>query len=362
MQRHLMNTKQIKPNISNKKVFLGLSGGVDSAVSALLLKEQGYDVTGVFIKVWSPDFLPCTWKDERRDAMRVAAQLGIPFLFFDFEKEYKKEVADYMINEYITGRTPNPDVMCNKEIKFGVFWKRAKELGADYMATGHYAQNIKNQLFEGVDAEKDQSYFLWTLTKDDLEHVIFPIGHLYKTEVRELAKNHNVPVASKKDSQGICFLGEVSLDEFLPNFIDIKAGNVLDVNKKVIGTHKGAIYYTLGERHGFEVITTSSSDKPYYVISKDMNSNTITVSNDVEVIKKSVPKKIRLSRLNLTANTIDINLYARIRHRGEKVKVKLDGNTLEFIEQVKGVSVGQSVVLYKNNLCLGGGSIEEIID
>ena len=357
-----MNTKQIKPNISNKKVFLGLSGGVDSAVSALLLKEQGYDVTGVFIKVWSPDFLPCTWKDERRDAMRVAAQLGIPFLFFDFEKEYKKEVADYMINEYITGRTPNPDVMCNKEIKFGVFWKRAKELGADYMATGHYAQNIKNQLFEGVDAEKDQSYFLWTLTKDDLEHVIFPIGHLYKTEVRELAKNHNVPVASKKDSQGICFLGEVSLDEFLPNFIDIKAGNVLDVNKKVIGTHKGAIYYTLGERHGFEVITTSSSDKPYYVISKDMNSNTITVSNDVEVIKKSVPKKIRLSRLNLTANTIDINLYARIRHRGEKVKVKLDGNTLEFIEQVKGVSVGQSVVLYKNNLCLGGGSIEEIID
>src|SRR3989344_4851948 len=171
-----------------KKVFVGLSGGVDSAVSAALLKSQGFDVTGVFIKVWQPDFLPCKWRDERRDAMKVCVALDIPFLFFDFEAEYKKGVVDKMVAEYEVGRTPNPDVLCNKEIKFGAFWQKAKELGADYIATGHYARIEGDRLKEGRDKEKDQSYFLWTLKPADLPHILFPVGDFEKKNVRALAR------------------------------------------------------------------------------------------------------------------------------------------------------------------------------
>ncbi|MFZ2049185.1 MAG: tRNA 2-thiouridine(34) synthase MnmA [Minisyncoccia bacterium] len=357
-----MNTKQIKPNISGKKVFVGLSGGVDSAVSAALLKEQGFDVTGVFIKVWSPDFLPCTWRDERRDAMRAAAQLDIPFLFFDFEKEYKKEVADYMVNEYKEGRIPNPDVMCNKEIKFGIFWKKAEELGVNFIATGHYAQNIEGKLFESVDKEKDQSYFLWTLTKNDLKHIIFPVGNLNKKEVRRLAEKYKLSVSTKKDSQGICFLGEISLEEFLPHFIQVRPGNVLDTQGNIIGTHKGAIYFTLGERHGFDVTTKGPDNKAYYVVSKNMNDNTITVSNDEKVISELSAKKVLLKEINFNGETKAQNLLARVRYRGEKIQVKFNDDKVEFISRINGVAVGQSLVLYDGDFCVGGGIIDEIIE
>ncbi len=342
--------------MKGKKVFVGLSGGVDSAVSAALLKQQGFEVTGVFIKVWSPDFLPCTWREERRDAMRVAITLDIPFLFFDFEEEYKKSVADKMITEYELGRTPNPDILCNREIKFGVFWKKAKELGADFIATGHYAQNKNNQIFEGQDKEKDQSYFLWTLTPDDLKHVLFPVGDLEKKEVRSLAKKNDIPVAFKKDSQGICFLGDVDLETFLPHFLEIQSGNVLNTKGEIIGKHRGAIYYTIGERHGFEVNHNVPDSKAFYVVSKDMKMNTITVSDDETEIKELSPIKIKLRDMNLQGAPT----HARIRYRGEKVFIDLNESTVTFDGPQRGLAVGQSIVFYNDDECLGGGVVDEI--
>ncbi len=347
-----------------RKVFVGLSGGVDSAVSAALLKEAGYEVIGVFIKVWSPDFLPCTWRDERRDAMRVAIKLDIPFLFFDFEEEYKKGVADYMIEEYKTGRTPNPDVLCNREIKFGAFWKKAKEMGADFIATGHYAQahevgSKKYELREGRDKEKDQSYFLWTLTQDDLSHVLFPIGHLEKSEVRKLAKKFDIPVSEKKDSQGICFLGDVNLEDFLSHFIKTSPGKVLNTRGEVIGQHNGALYYTLGERHGFEVTEKETNSKPFYVIAKDINQNTITVSNDPIEITFHSPKEIYIEKvnwINKLKSSEAKKLEARIRYRQKRFKIKVEGDKVIFDEPQTAAS-GQSVVLYHEDVCLGGGII-----
>ncbi len=352
--------------MKKNKVFIGLSGGVDSAVSAMLLKQAGYEVTGVFIKVWHPDFLECNWKEERRDAMRVAVELEIPFLFFDFEEEYKKEVADLMIAEYAKGRTPNPDVLCNRVIKFGSFWKKSKELGADFIATGHYAQIEKNNdrsyLKEGKDKNKDQSYFLWTLTKSDLSHTIFPIGHLEKSEVRKLAKKFNLPVMNKKDSQGICFMGEINLEEFLSHFIKTKPGLVLNVSGQVIGKHSGAIYYTNGERKGFEIIKKTPQDNAYYVLSKNIKKNTITVSDIPEEITSLSPKRIFVTDLNLVSYNENQNISARIRYRQQKTPItieKIDKNlaTVMFTETQLGVSNGQSIVFYQDDYCLGGGII-----
>lgn len=347
-----------------KKVFVGLSGGVDSAVSAALLKEAGYDVAGVFIKVWSPDFLPCTWREERRDAMRVAAHLDIPFLFFDFEEEYKKGVADYMIREYAEGRTPNPDVMCNREVKFGALWREAKKLGADFIATGHYAQNKDGKLLESNDKEKDQSYFLWTLTQEDLEHILFPVGHLEKREVRSLAKKFDVPVAEKKDSQGVCFIGEITLEEFLSEFIQTKPGDILNTHGEKIGTHKGALFYTIGERHGFEVTKKSPEDGAFYVVSKNMHDNTITVSSDKQEILRLSPREIVVKNIHW----VDLpaaECVARIRYRGEKLSVKLNKQSenvyeVVFDTPVIGLSVGQSIVFYDREMCLGGAIVESV--
>jgi len=350
-----MNKQLISKSTSKgKRVFVGLSGGVDSAVSAALLKEQGYDVTGVFIKVWHPDFLPCTWREERRDAMRVAARLNIPFLFFDFEEEYKKGVADYMIKEYALGRTPNPDVMCNREIKFGAFLKKAREMGADFIATGHYARNDSNVLKEGKDTNKDQSYFLWTLTPEDLSHVLFPIGNLEKPEVRALAEKFNLPVAEKKDSQGICFLGKVGIEEFLSHFITVVPGNVLDLKGNVVGTHHGAIYYTLGERHGFEITKNAPDSKAFYVIAKDITNNTITVSDNPAEITSHLPTKMKLQSVNWISNSGKSPVTARIRYHQEKFPVKVDVNQIVF-STPQTAAPGQSIVFYAGDVCLGGG-------
>lgn len=353
-----------------RKVFVGLSGGVDSAVAAALLKEKGYDVTGVFIEVWQPDFLECSWREERRDAMRVALHLDIPFLFFDFADEYKKGVADLMLSEYKAGRTPNPDVLCNKEIKFGAFWKRARELGADYIATGHYAKKEKNRkeefvLCEGVDSDKDQSYFLWTMPHTHLEDVLFPLGGMKKSEVRELAKKFKIPVSEKKDSQGICFLGEVSMEDFLSHFIPVKPGKVLNTAGEVVGTHKGALLYTLGQRHGFTVTSKSPDDSAFYIVSKDMKANTITVSNVEEEIESFAPTKVLLSNINWISEPEESRITARIRYRGKKVRVNLftEKNKLgvEFLELQKGLSLGQSIVFYNGSECLGGAIMDKVI-
>jgi tRNA-uridine 2-sulfurtransferase len=346
-----------------KKVFVGLSGGVDSAVSAALLKREGYDVTGVFIKAWQPDWLPCTWREERRDAMKVAIALGIPFLFLDLEKEYKKEVVDKMLSEYEAGRTPNPDVLCNREIKFGHFWEFAKKHGADFIATGHYAQSFKNTLSEGADKEKDQSYFLWILTPEDLAHTLFPVGGLEKGEVRKLAKSFKLPVADKKDSQGICFMGAVSMEEFLSHFIPTKPGKVVNVQGEVIGVHRGLIYYTIGERHGFEVTKKGDSSGPFYIVWKDVKKNILVVSDKEEEILECSPKKVILKGVNWITEPTSEDITARIRYRGEKLSCTLstEGKKLavEFRDPVRGLSLGQSIVFYDGEKCLGGAIMDK---
>jgi len=354
----------------SKKVYVGLSGGVDSSVSAALLKREGFDVTGVFIKVWSPDFLPCTWPEERRSAISAAAAIDIPFITLDLEAEYKEHVVDHMVAEYKQGRTPNPDVMCNQHIKFGGFLQYAMKEGADFIATGHYARREFNEttglyeLHEGVDKEKDQSYFLWTMRKDNLEKVLFPIGEFEKKKVRKLAKELKLPTAEKKDSQGLCFLGKVDMREFLKNYIDEQPGDVLSEDGAVIGTHEGSVFYTIGQRHGFLITEQNTKRKKRYVVAKDLKRNTITVS-DAKERSKYNPKKIALSNESwISGFRPEIGNYdARIRYRGERQHCYLDyyNDTpiVRFKSAQLGLAGGQSFVLYEKSNCLGGGIIEQ---
>jgi tRNA-specific 2-thiouridylase len=338
-----------------KKVFVGMSGGVDSSLSAALLKEQGYDVTGVFIKVWQPDFIECTWKEDRLDAMRVASALGIPFVTLDLEKEYKEGVIDYMIEEYAAGRTPNPDVMCNREVKFGAFWKWAKEQGAEYIATGHYAITDNEHLIVSKDGNKDQTYFLWTLTKDDLSHVLFPIGDMTKDEVRNEAHKRGLYTSNKKDSQGLCFVGTIDVKTLLKEYIDEKQGDVVNEEGKMIGTHDGVMFYTIGERHGFTITKKSTDDAPYYVIGKDMKNNTLTVSHAKP--EHANETTIVLERASFVSDLPEEGkIYeARARYRAPCAKVKVRGLTIEVIEGDLVPTSGQSLVLYDGTLCVGGG-------
>ncbi len=349
--------------MKKKVVFVGLSGGVDSAVSAAMLQKQGFDVAGVFIKTWHPDFLECNEEDERRDAMRVAAFLDIPFLTFDLEDVYKKEVGDYMISEYKNGRTPNPDVMCNKEVKFGAFLKKALAMGADYVATGHYTQNKNNFLLKGKDPSKDQSYFLWTLHQEQISKILFPVGGLNKSDVRKLAKKFKLPVAEKKDSQGICFLGAVDLKEFLKHYIKEKKGKVLNEKGEEIGVHNGVVFSTLGERHGFTITKKSPNDGAYYVIGKDLNKNTLVVSQDKKSLDSNARTNYQIENLNWIKETPEENknYTAQIRYHGEFLvcKVKVTGkDTAEVIfNKPVLVASGQSCVFYLKDVCLGGGVI-----
>jgi tRNA-specific 2-thiouridylase len=359
----MMITSKIEENTSgSRKVWVGMSGGVDSSVSALLLKQAGFQVTGVFIKVWQPENGECTWKDERRDAMRVAAHLDIPFLTFDFGERYKKEVVDYMIDEYKKGRTPNPDVMCNRHIKFGSLLDEAKKQGIDFVATGHYARNVFNhktnkyELMEGTDKDKDQSYFLWTLNKSDLKHVLFPIGHLKKPDVRKIAEKNGLPIFDKKDSQGICFLGHVDMKEFLKEHMDTKKGGVLDINGKVIGEHDGALLYTIGERHGFRLNNTSSDVSPKYVISKNAEANTITVAEYSNEVVSHLPQSAVIESSN---GDISGKMSARLRYRQEKqlcdIRKNGKGYEVVFDRPQKAITPGQSLVVYDGEVCRGGG-------
>lgn len=362
----------VKSNeISKGKVFVGLSGGVDSSVSAALLLSQGCDVHGVFIKVWQPDFYECNWKEDRLDAMRVCAKLKIPFHTLDLEKEYKKEVVDYMIAEYKIGRTPNPDVMCNKYIKFGGFFDWAMKQGADYVATGHYAQIKKDKkldkylLVAGDDKNKDQSYFLWTLTQRQLSKTIFPVGNIEKPQVRKLAKRFGLPTADKKDSQGLCFIGKVDMTEFLSHFIKTKRGDLLNEKGELIGYHDGAIFYTIGQRHGFHLTKNSTEDSRSFVIDKDVKKNTVTVSSDTLKSDNSSLKIIHIKDINWTLGTspLENKIYqARIRYRQLlsdcQVKQMSKGEyQVIFKREINAPAPGQSLVLYDMEVCLGGGII-----
>ncbi len=351
------------------KVFVGMSGGVDSSVSAYLLKEAGYDVTGVFIRVWQPDFMECTSKEDRRDAMRVASQIGIPFFTIDAISEYKKDVVDYMIEEYKNGRTPNPDVMCNNSVKFGVFYKKAMEAGADYIATGHYAKRLEGEdgAYLGIpkDKEKDQTYFLWNISKESLNKTLFPLGDLTKTEVRKIAKKQGLYTATKKDSQGLCFIGKVSMKDFLSHYLNLENGDVLDIDGKKIGSHDGALLYTNGQRHGFEVIKKKTDDGPFYVIDRDTKKNTITVTSENKTESIS-PKTISLENVNLLAGFFGGGVNARVRYRQplKACEITIDNQNRKaevlFEENVSMVSIGQSCVFYDNIKCIGGGIISEI--
>jgi len=391
-----MSSQKSQPsNVANiaskKRVFVGLSGGVDSAVSAGLLVKARHDVTGVFIKVWQPDWIECNWKEERRDAMRVAAHLGIPFITLDLVKEYKQDVIDYMIREYKDGRTPNPDVMCNRYVKFGGFLKWAREQGANFVATGHYARvekvvnktgielekilkngdGVRFDLLAGIDKNKDQSYFLWTLNQKDLPSTLFPVGHLTKPEVRKLAEELGLPNAKKKDSQGLCFIGKVDVKEFLSHYIKTEQGNVLNENGEVIGTHPGALFFTKGERRGFILTNKTPNDLPYFVIDKDIEKNTITVSNkEIDGKLPGSEKQVRISNVNwvsgevpdITNSKSGFTLLARSRYRQVLQKIRIVSASitetiLEFENSQDSLTPGQSLVIYNGEKCLGGGVI-----
>ncbi len=353
-----------------KTVFVGLSGGVDSSVAALRLQKQGYNVVGVFIKVWHPEFLRCNWEQERLDAMRVAAKLGIPFLTCDAQEAYKKEVADYFISEYQAGRTPNPDVMCNQQVKFGAFLEFARSHHADFVATGHYAQRILNtqeqvpfyELHRGYDRGKDQTYFLWTLTQKQLAQILFPIGDSTKNKIRKEAKKAGLFTANKKDSQGICFLGHIDIPEFLSHFVTLQEGPVLNEQGQTIGVHKGALVYTIGQRHGFTLTNTDASRAPHYVISRNLQRNTIVVSTQKATLQAQDTLTLHSPVYNSTPPTEEQRLQIQTRYRQQPLPAILrsiseTSATLELTEQTDMPSAGQSCVLYDGTRCLGGGII-----
>jgi tRNA-uridine 2-sulfurtransferase len=346
-------------------VYVGMSGGVDSSVSAALMKEAGYDVRGVFIKVWTPTFMHCSQSEDRLDAMRVCALLNIPFETLDLGEVYKRDVVDYMVREYREGRTPNPDVMCNRSVKFGSFLDYGREKGADFIATGHYARIEKRvthareayKLHAGADGEKDQSYFLWTLTQAQLPYILFPVGHLQKSEVRVLAKKFKLPTAQKKDSQGLCFLGKLDVKEFLSHFVEGKPGKVLAEDGTVIGEHDGALFYVLGERHGFKTTVPG----PHYVVKKDIEANTITVASRAR-LTDTLPRMVTLAHTNWIQEPQDgVTYQARARYRealsSVRVRLTQDGAKVHFENDATIAPAGQSLVLYDGKKCLGGGVI-----
>ncbi|OGG78843.1 hypothetical protein A3J11_00425 [Candidatus Kaiserbacteria bacterium RIFCSPLOWO2_02_FULL_55_12] len=311
------------PNkLAGKRIFVGLSGGVDSAVAVALLKEQGAQVTGVFIKGWYPPWMPCTWAAERRDAMRVAARLHIQFLTFDASVEYKKGVIDYLLAEYRAGRTPNPDVMCNRDVKFGAFYRFAKEQGADAIATGHYRSG-----------EKDQSYFLWAVPRNIVDATLFPVGDMKKENVRAFARRFNLPVAEKKDSQGICFLGSVSIEEFL---------------EKELGSDNPALLHTVGQR-------VSLPGGPWYVVGKNVEKKEIKISKT----RAGGAREIRFIDANWLGEPAQA-AEAQYRYRGPRIRGHLEGQTFRCAEPLlETPAPGQSIVFYHDNKLIGGGIMTE---
>ena len=340
----------------NKKVYVGLSGGVDSSVTALLLQQQGYDLTGVFMKNWSSDIAgwQCPWKDDYRDAKRVAMQLGIPFKMYDFQTEYKSKVVDYLVAEYSAGRTPNPDIMCNQEVKFKLFLETALSDGADMIATGHYAQ-IKNdnELHMAVDKTKDQTYFSSRVSAEALQRTLFPLGGIEKSEVRSIAAEHNLITAAKKDSVGICFVGQVGIRDFLNEFVHTQPGAIINELGENIGTHEGALFYTIGQRHGLNL----GGGLPYYVTGKDMDTNEVYVTSDISS-KKLWNDQIRLSGMHWIHVTDEPDFMVRTRHLGELTSAKLDGeNTLQLQKDIRALTPGQTAALYQGTQLLGSGII-----
>lgn len=362
-----MLNSDLRNNVGMKKlkVAVGLSGGVDSSVAAYLLKKQGYDVIGVHMKCWDYNKAGCRGNIDRSDAIKISAFLNIPFVDLNFEKEYSKKVLRYFFSELKKGRTPNPDVMCNKEIKFGLFLDWAKKNKFDFVATGHYAQIKKEdevyKLYSGADKSKDQSYFLYRLTQKELPYILFPVGVYKKTEIRKIAKEAGLKTYNKKDSTGICFVGDININDFIRENLKVEAGNVLDVDGNIIGEHEGHALYTVGQRHGFK--TTKYTGLPLYVLSKNAKNNTITVGFG----HKAQSNSFTVSELNWIPTSPVIKCQVRIRNLGEKLDCELSSKNMKIFDSKKvfvtlsdtalGVAPGQSAVFYLGDLVLGGGAI-----
>lgn len=345
-----------------KTVYVGLSGGVDSSVAAALIKEQGYRVVGVYMKNWSQNLpgFACPWKEDYQDAKRVAVQLGIEFEMFDFENQYREKVVDYMIEEYKAGRTPNPDIKCNQEVKFKLFLSTALEKGADYVATGHYARTKTGHLLIAKDTNKDQTYFLYRITSMALKRTLFPIGDYTKPEIRKLAAKYKLVTAGKKESMGICFVGKVPIKQFLLNYVDAVPGSIIDQFGSTIGEHDGAIFYTIGQRHGLDI----GGGLPYYVIGKDMAKNEVYVTTKLDDTRLWCDKLylVDLHWINQLPKP-NQQYQVRIRHRAPLVgccfssfdlKIKAE---CRLDESIRAVTPGQSAVIYDRDEVLGGGII-----
>lgn len=353
------------------KIVVGISGGVDSSVAAYLLKKQGHEVIGLFMINWEEKDGACTAEEDYEDVKRVCNKLGIPYFSVNYSKEYYQRVFQYFLEEYKAGRTPNPDVMCNREIKFGPFLDKAITLGADMIATGHYAKKIEKDgkfyLAKADDHNKDQSYFLNQLSQYQLSKVLFPLAEISKPQVREIAKKLELSTATKKDSTGICFIGERNFKKFLSEFLPAQPGDIVDRQGRVVGKHDGLMYYTLGQRRGLNIGGLKGGNgKRWFVLEKDLQNNRLIVSQGEDDLLFSdglfatdmnwIPEKPEKE---------EFECYAKFRYRqpDQKVKVKITGETtiqVDFDQKQRAITPGQFVVLYDNNgICLGGGIIDK---
>lgn len=346
-----------------KTVYVGMSGGVDSSVTAALLQEQGYAVVGIYMKNWTQSVggVDCPLQRDLADARAVATQLDIPFKVFDFEDQYKQKVVDTMVSEYQAGRTPNPDVLCNQDIKFKLFADMALAAGADFIATGHYARIVDGRLMTAVDVDKDQTYFLYRMPQAILGQTLFPLGELTKPQVRQLAQKFNLPVAAKPDSQGICFIGEVGIKDFLEQYITSLPGPVVRLSDGVeLGQHDGAAFYTIGQRHGLGI----GGGQPYYVVGKDMATNTIYVTDDPADSALVATNFSIIDPHWLASVSTENEVQVRTRYRADAIPGKLvptkGGYRIELNRPERAISPGQSAVIYDGELVLGGGFIDTV--
>lgn len=360
----------------NTKVVVGMSGGVDSSVTAWLLKEQGYDVIGVFMKNWddTDENGVCTATKDYEDVAKVAEKIGIPYYSVNFEKEYWDRVFEYFLAEYRNGRTPNPDVMCNKEIKFKAFLDYAMDLGADYVATGHYARIRHNEdgtvsMLRGVDNNKDQTYFLNQLTQEQLQKTMFPLGEMEKSEVRRLAEEADLATAHKKDSTGICFIGERNFKQFLSEYLPAQPGKMVTEEGEVKGTHDGLMYYTIGQRKGLGIGGNGKTNEPWFVVGKNMAKNELLVGQGFDH-EKLYADTLEASEIHFTSNdkkpqTFKCTAKFRYRQQDMPVTVTLDESqtkaTVVFDEPARAITPGQAVVFYDGEECLGGGLIDRAL-